>query len=92
MGHSHRGTLERLGNVVYANSGSWLDGSHLVVRRDPDSGRLVRVELRAWRNDGVVRTTSMLVPHVTSDETVATDPADDPSTTRGYDAEPFVSH
>ena len=61
MGHSHRGTLERLGDVVYANSGSWLDGSHLVVRRD-GSGRLVEVDLRMWRNNGIVRTRTMRVP------------------------------
>ena len=53
MGHSHHGQLERRGEVVYANSGSWLDGSHLYVRRDPDTQRLVRVELRQWRNGGV---------------------------------------
>jgi UDP-2,3-diacylglucosamine pyrophosphatase LpxH len=62
MGHSHRGTLQRLGNVVYANSGSWLDGSHLVVRRDR-SGRLVTCELRRWRNGGVVHLASSSVPH-----------------------------
>lgn len=62
MGHSHRGTVERSGSVVYANSGSWLDGSHLVVRRDPESGRLFRVELRRWRNGGVVRVQDMDVP------------------------------
>ncbi len=61
MGHSHRGTLERLGDVVYANSGSWLDGSHLVVRRDHD-GRFATVELRRWRNGGVVREAQMSVP------------------------------
>ncbi len=53
MGHSHHGQLERRGEVVYANSGSWLDGSHLYVERDPQTGRLVRVELRQWRNGGV---------------------------------------
>ena len=53
MGHSHHGQLERRGEVVYANSGSWLDGSHLYVERDPDTHRLVRVELRQWRNGGV---------------------------------------
>ncbi|MBX7083179.1 MAG: hypothetical protein K1X88_28490 [Nannocystaceae bacterium] len=61
MGHSHRGTLERLGDVVYANSGSWLDGSHLVVRRDHD-GRFTTVELRRWRNGGVVQEAQMAVP------------------------------
>lgn len=54
MGHSHRGQLQRLGPVVYANSGSWLDGSHLVVRRDRESEVLHRVELRRWRNGGIV--------------------------------------
>ncbi len=53
MGHSHHGQLERRGDVVYANSGSWLDGSHLYVERDPDTQRLTRVELRQWRNGGV---------------------------------------
>lgn len=59
MGHSHRGTVERSGSVVYANSGSWLDGSHLVVHRDPQTGRLTRVELRKWRNGGVTRLAEM---------------------------------
>ena len=62
MGHSHHGELRRLGNVVYANSGSWLDGSHLLVRRDRASGRLVSVELRQWRNGGTTRLSSMDVP------------------------------
>ncbi|MCA9683923.1 MAG: metallophosphoesterase [Myxococcales bacterium] len=52
MGHSHRGSLERRGRVIYGNSGSWLDGSHLVVRRG-SGGALVEVELRSWRNAGV---------------------------------------
>lgn len=63
MGHSHHGQLERQGDVVYANSGSWLDGSHLVVRRDEASGRLVEVELRQWRNGGITRMDAMEVPH-----------------------------
>lgn len=62
MGHSHRGTVERSGAVVYANSGSWLDGSHLVVRRDATTQRLIRVELRKWRNGGVMRLSDMDVP------------------------------
>ncbi|MBC8074343.1 MAG: hypothetical protein IAG13_38845 [Deltaproteobacteria bacterium] len=62
MGHSHRGTLERFGDVVYANSGSWLDGSHLVVRRDQASGRFAEVELRRWRNGGILRVRKMAVP------------------------------
>jgi hypothetical protein len=62
MGHSHHGTLQRMGDVVYANSGSWLDGSHLIVRRDPGSGRLVTVELRHWRNGGTTRVDAMDVP------------------------------
>jgi len=52
-----------MGDVVYANSGSWLDGSHLVVHRDPASGRLVHVELRHWRNGGIIRVDAMDVPH-----------------------------
>lgn len=66
MGHSHRGELERIGGVVYANSGSWLDGSHLVVHRDRNSRRLVEVELRRWRNGGVALVDHMEVIH--SDE------------------------
>ncbi|MBK8237693.1 MAG: hypothetical protein IPK74_19330 [Deltaproteobacteria bacterium] len=62
MGHSHRGTLERFGDVVYANSGSWLDGSHLVVRRDAQAGRFTSVQLRRWRNGGVLRLHEMAVP------------------------------
>lgn len=62
MGHSHHGELKRLGDVVYANSGSWLDGSHLTVRRDRGSGRLVSVELRQWRNGGTTRLSQMDVP------------------------------
>jgi hypothetical protein len=53
MGHSHRGSVERRGQVIYGNSGSWLDGSHLVVRRGPDGEALAQVELRRWRNGGV---------------------------------------
>ncbi len=67
MGHSHHGQLARQGTVIYANSGSWLDGSHLVVRRDPTSGKLVEVELRQWRNGGITRVDAMEVwhgPHV----------------------------
>lgn len=62
MGHSHHGTVQRSGSVVYANSGSWLDGSHLVVHRDPESRRLDRVELRRWRNSGVTKLRAMDVP------------------------------
>ncbi len=83
MGHSHRGTLERLGDVVYANSGSWLDGSHLVVRRDPDTGRLVQVELRRWRNGGITRQATMRVPHrdtVSDDAPAHAAPAGDDGT------------
>lgn len=61
MGHSHHGSLERLGDVLYGNSGSWLDGSHLVVFRDR-SGRLVDAELRRWRNGGVTRLAHAEVP------------------------------
>jgi UDP-2,3-diacylglucosamine pyrophosphatase LpxH len=53
MGHSHYGSLERRGSIIYGNSGSWLDGSHLVVKRDRMTARLDRVELRQWRNGGV---------------------------------------
>ena len=53
MGHSHHGQLEQRGPVLYANSGSWLDGSHLVVHRDTE-GRLAQVSLRRFRNGGVV--------------------------------------
>ena len=52
MGHSHRGSVEVREGVVYANSGCWLDGSHLVVRRGP-GGEPAAVELRRWRNGGV---------------------------------------
>ncbi len=62
MGHSHHGSLERLGEVVYANSGSWLDGSHLVVRRDASGDRFASVELRRWRNGGVLALKQMDVP------------------------------
>lgn len=58
MGHSHRGSLERRGQVIYGNSGSWLDGSHLVVRRNA-RGMLDHVELRCWRNGGVTLLESM---------------------------------
>jgi len=70
MGHSHHGQLERRGEVVYANSGSWLDGSHLYVERDPQTHRLVRVELRQWRNGGVRCLDAMTV--VQPDEPVDT--------------------
>ena len=53
MGHSHRGSIDVHEGVVYGNSGCWLDGSHLVVRRDPVSDRPAEVELRRWRNGGV---------------------------------------
>jgi UDP-2,3-diacylglucosamine pyrophosphatase LpxH len=68
MGHSHRGTLERFGNVVYANSGSWLDGSHLVVRREPGTARFAEVELRRWRNGGILRVRKMAVPRLEAAE------------------------
>lgn len=53
MGHSHRGSIEVQGGVVYGNSGCWLDGSHLVVRRR-EAGAPAAVELRRWRNGGAV--------------------------------------
>ncbi len=55
MGHSHHGTIERRGGVLYANSGSWIDGLHLVVFRDEVTGALSHVELRRWRNGGITR-------------------------------------
>lgn len=70
MGHSHHGQLERRGDVVYANSGSWLDGSHLMVHRDRDSGRLTRVELRRWRNDGIMLEQVMDVPQEAAAEAI----------------------
>jgi UDP-2,3-diacylglucosamine pyrophosphatase LpxH len=60
MGHSHRGSVERRGSVIYGNSGSWLDGSHLVVRRGRGD-ELAEVELRCWRNGGVTILDSMRV-------------------------------
>jgi UDP-2,3-diacylglucosamine pyrophosphatase LpxH len=66
MGHSHHGSLDRLGDVVYANSGSWLDGSHLVVRRDATGRRFASVELRRWRNGGVLALDVMDVPKPTT--------------------------
>ena len=62
MGHSHHGELRRLGDVVYANSGSWLDGSHLLVRREQGTSRLRSVELRTWRNGGITQRSEMEVP------------------------------
>jgi hypothetical protein len=53
MGHSHRGSIDTYDGVVYGNSGCWLDGSHLVVRRDPETRRPAAIELRRWRNGGV---------------------------------------
>lgn len=64
MGHSHHGSVERRGAVIYGNSGSWLDGSHLVVRRGPDRQQLVEVELRHWRNGGVTVLRRMHVDEV----------------------------
>ena len=61
MGHSHRGSVERRGSVIYGNSGSWLDGSHLVVRRGSDRESLAEVELRHWRNGGVTVLETMRV-------------------------------
>ncbi|HVI04443.1 MAG TPA: metallophosphoesterase [Enhygromyxa sp.] len=61
MGHSHRGSVERRGHVIYGNSGSWLDGSHLVVRRDPHGDQLAEVQLRSWRNGGITVLTTMRV-------------------------------
>lgn len=74
MGHSHHGTLERRGDVVYANSGSWLDGSHLVALRDA-TGALVEVELRRWRNGGVTRQARMRVTAPALEPATVTAPA-----------------
>ncbi|MEM9458554.1 MAG: hypothetical protein AAGF11_30530 [Myxococcota bacterium] len=92
MGHSHHGQLERQGDVVYANSGSWLDGSHLVVRRDRDSGRLVEVELRHWRNGGTTRMDAMEVIHAAPPELSAEPaPPDRPSTEHAAASPPMAS-
>ncbi len=61
MGHSHRGQLECIDGVVYANSGSFLDGTHLYVERD-GTGRLARVSLRRFRNGGRTELRSLPVP------------------------------
>ncbi len=68
MGHSHRGSVERRGSVIYGNSGSWLDGSHLVVRRAPRGDHLAEVELRQWRNGGVTVVQAMNVDDVPEPE------------------------
>ena len=72
MGHSHHGSLERRGEVIYGNSGSWLDGSHLVARRNARGQDLVGVELRRWRNGGITVLESMFVdaPPAAVDEAV----------------------
>ncbi len=62
MGHSHHGELCLRDGVIYGNSGCWLDGSHLVVRRDPVTRRLASVELCNWRNHGVVVRKQLDVP------------------------------
>ena len=79
MGHSHHGSLERRGEVIYGNSGSWLDGSHLVARRRRHGGDLLEVEPRRWRNGGITVLESMSVDdeieHGTPDTTArATEP------------------
>lgn len=61
MGHSHRGQLDLVDGVLYANSGSFLDGTHLYVQRDR-TGRLARVSLRRFRNGGVTELRSAPVP------------------------------
>lgn len=91
MGHSHHGQLERQGDVVYANSGSWLDGSHLVVRRDRDSGRLVEVELRHWRNGGITRVDAMEVIHAAPPETSTEGACRDRASTEGAIASPSAA-
>jgi UDP-2,3-diacylglucosamine pyrophosphatase LpxH len=62
MGHSHRGELVVRDGVVFGNSGCWLDGSHLVIRRERGTGRLARAELRMWRNGGVTVMRRLEVP------------------------------
>ncbi|MCA9714421.1 MAG: metallophosphoesterase [Myxococcales bacterium] len=62
MGHSHRGELVECEGVVYGNSGCWLDGSHLVVRREDGTRRLAEAELRVWRNGGVSVVRRVSVP------------------------------
>ncbi|MGB1274728.1 MAG: hypothetical protein ACPG77_03170 [Nannocystaceae bacterium] len=64
MGHSHHGDLCVNDGVIYGNSGCWLDGSHLVVRREPSTRRLAEVELRNWRNNGVVVRKTLRVPRM----------------------------
>lgn len=66
MGHSHHGSVEARGGVIYGNSGSWLDGSHLVVRRGggPRARELVEVELRRWRNGGITVIEAMHVDEI----------------------------
>ena len=80
MGHSHHGSLERRGPVIYGNSGSWLDGSHLVVRRGRDRQEVEEVELRRWRNGGVTILDSMRVaepePEPAADRHVAASAAE----------------
>lgn len=63
MGHSHDGTLEQRGDVLYGNSGSWLDGSHLAVFRDAE-GKLSDAELRRWRNGGITTVRRAAVPQL----------------------------
>lgn len=77
MGHSHHGSIDRGDRVIYANSGCWLDGSHLVVRRDRDTGRLAELELRSWRNGGVVVLDREQIPvaDAAADEPVVADRA-----------------
>jgi UDP-2,3-diacylglucosamine pyrophosphatase LpxH len=89
MGHSHHGAIERLGSVVYANSGSWLDGSHLVVHRDPESGKLTEVELRRWRNGGITRIQTTPVPRTSARPEPA---ATEDRVSGGDEAPAFVSH
>lgn len=67
MGHSHEGTLERSGEVLYGNSGSWLDGYHLVIERDPQTGMLATAQLRHWRNAGVTIVEEASVPRAESE-------------------------
>jgi hypothetical protein len=41
LGHSHVPALERLGSGVYANAGTWIDATYLVVTPE-------RIALHAW--------------------------------------------
>lgn len=67
MGHSHHGELVEVGDALYANSGSWLDGFHLTAARDT-SGRLARVDLRRWRNGSVCVEETRAIPRAVRED------------------------